>query len=195
MKPLTIKNLSYNKNWEKRIDTKFIVLHHAYARNYSFEQCNNYHRSKGWHDIGYHFYIEKDGKVYEGRNVDVKGAHSFSSNDISIGICLEGNFELEHPTAFQRLALVDLLRWLVTEYKDARIMPHSALDDTICPAGLDVAGIMEKVYKDLPKEEKKETEYIDREEFEKYKTEMDSKLKLMSDGYEEKFRRLSNRID
>jgi hypothetical protein len=35
----------------------------------------SYHRSKGWCDVGYHFLVGADGRIYEGRPVELLGAH------------------------------------------------------------------------------------------------------------------------
>ena len=32
-------------------------------------------KSRGWSDIGYHFYIELDGTIKKGRDIDRIGAH------------------------------------------------------------------------------------------------------------------------
>lgn len=188
-KPLIKKTLAHNEHWVNRTETKFLVLHHAKAINFSFEQCDTYHKSLGWANIGYHFYIQKNGQIYEGRPVDVVGAHSYSSNHTSVGICLEGNFEIENPTKYQELALVDLLKWLVTKYTGVRIVPHSALDNTECPV-FPIGNILERVYDGLEKKVEKEAEYITREEFDKYKEDIERELHWLKKGFEDNLRRL-----
>lgn len=44
----------------------------------------------GWSDIGYHFIIDRDGKIANGRDVSKAGAHVQQRNAKSIGICLIG---------------------------------------------------------------------------------------------------------
>lgn len=44
----------------------------------------------GWRDIGYHYYITRDGRVHKGRDESAQGAHVGGHNAASIGICLEG---------------------------------------------------------------------------------------------------------
>jgi hypothetical protein len=48
-------------------------------------------------DIGYHFIIGKDGKIYEGRPLGIKGSHVVGFNGGNIGIVLAGDF---HPADF-----------------------------------------------------------------------------------------------
>lgn len=45
-----------------------------------------------YHVICFRFLVGGDGNVYEGRGWNKTGAHSPGYNDISIGICLIGNF-------------------------------------------------------------------------------------------------------
>lgn len=45
---------------------------------------------RGWSDVGYHFFIKKDGTVQKGRELATIGAHVAGHNSDSIGICLGG---------------------------------------------------------------------------------------------------------
>ncbi len=50
-----------------------------------------YHMStRGWCDIGYHFLIGVDGSIYEGRPIDLLGAHVGGANTGNIGISFVG---------------------------------------------------------------------------------------------------------
>lgn len=49
-----------------------------------------YDPSKPWSDVGYHYFIQKDGTIQKGRDEDIVGAHCFGENQNSIGICLHG---------------------------------------------------------------------------------------------------------
>lgn len=48
--------------------------------------------SRGWCDVGYHFLIGSDGRVYEGRPLHLLGAHVASNNTGNIGISFIGCF-------------------------------------------------------------------------------------------------------
>ncbi|HEY8430445.1 MAG TPA: N-acetylmuramoyl-L-alanine amidase [Sandaracinaceae bacterium] len=48
--------------------------------------------TNGWCDIGYHFLISLDGRVWEGRPIHLLGAHVANHNTGNIGICLIGCF-------------------------------------------------------------------------------------------------------
>ncbi len=46
--------------------------------------------TRGWCDVGYHFLVGSDGKIYEGRPVNLLGAHVGSNNSGNIGISFIG---------------------------------------------------------------------------------------------------------
>lgn len=45
---------------------------------------------RGWRDIGYHYFIDRDGRTVPGRSLQTQGAHTRGHNANSIGICLAG---------------------------------------------------------------------------------------------------------
>ena len=59
-------------------------------RHFSVEALRRSHLARGFADIGYHFYITRDGEVHICRPVHQIGAHATGWNDKSIGICYEG---------------------------------------------------------------------------------------------------------
>lgn len=122
-----------NGGEQKVIDA--IILHHS-ASNGTVQSVHEYHKSLGWWGIGYHYFIEADGKIYRGRPEEFVGAHASSSNDYnthSIGICLSGNFELTEPTPEQYQSL----RWLIddikTRYNIKEVLKHKDITATACP--------------------------------------------------------------
>ena len=86
-----IKELTQNANWKPRNETKRIVLHHAEATTCSIHDINKWHIENGWDGAGYNFLVRKDGKIYEGRPIDIIGSHTKMYNYDSVGICFEGN--------------------------------------------------------------------------------------------------------
>jgi len=80
----------------------------------------------GWSDIGYHWVIEKDGKVVAGRDERTEGAHTIGQNRSSIGICLSGNFDATLPTEAQTKSLAHLMERIMQQYNIAasEIHPH-----------------------------------------------------------------------
>lgn len=99
------------------------------------------HKARGFADIGYHFYITRDGDTHPCRPVHQIGAHATGWNDKSIGICYEGGLDengriADTRTYAQKCALLDLLRQLKTDYPKAKILGHYQLSENVrkaCP--------------------------------------------------------------
>ena len=112
------------------------------GRRLDFETCRQDHiRHRGFTDIGYHFYITRDGEIHRGRPLEKVGAHCKNHNRHSIGICYEGGLDengvpADTRTYAQKCSLLDLLRQLKTDYPNARISGHRQLSSSIhkaCP--------------------------------------------------------------
>ncbi|MEQ8765828.1 MAG: N-acetylmuramoyl-L-alanine amidase [Planctomycetota bacterium] len=71
----------------------------------------NHQQTNGWADIGYHYLIDRAGRIWEGRPVTVQGAHAGNSelNRGNIGIALLGNFDTQRPSDEQLRTLQGLL--------------------------------------------------------------------------------------
>lgn len=119
----------------------YLIIHHtATLRDKTtFEAVKNYHISKGWGDIGYHYFITTDGKLREGRKESVNGAHCIADkmNYQSLGICLTGNFEKEKPTLEQIGSLLFLINRLRKKHNISKenVLGHRAVTGakTLCP--------------------------------------------------------------
>ncbi|MEO1459167.1 MAG: peptidoglycan recognition family protein [Pseudomonadota bacterium] len=77
-----------------------IVVHHTNNDKTVLENEEK-QKGRGYAALGYHFFIAKDGKIYEGRPLEVMGSHAGSgktpgpTNDPdwgSIGIVLQGDY-------------------------------------------------------------------------------------------------------
>ena len=69
---------------------KEIIIHCSATREgqqIPVDTIRDWHLAKGWNDIGYHFYIDLDGTINKGRDIDKIGAHCKGHNRNSIGIC------------------------------------------------------------------------------------------------------------
>ena len=59
-----------------------------------FEDCRRDHiHHRGFRDIGYHFYLTRNGEIHRGRPLEKIGAHCLNHNRHSIGICYEGGLD------------------------------------------------------------------------------------------------------
>ena len=128
-------NLNFSSLTPRSKVLEYIVVHHtASTAKETVEQIHNFHiNNNGWAGIGYHFYIRKDGTIYRGRPEKYVGAHCENYNSVSIGICLEGNFEIEQPTEKQLTSLSELIQYLKKKYGNVQIVGHRDLNATACP--------------------------------------------------------------
>jgi N-acetyl-anhydromuramyl-L-alanine amidase AmpD len=113
--------------------TTHLIIHHAAAVSETPEAIHAYHKSKGWAGIAYHYYIRKDGTIYRGRPENMRGGHTTNWNYCSIGICFEGNFELESMTAAQIKVGQELVADIKRRYPNIIIGKHSQYNSTACP--------------------------------------------------------------
>lgn len=109
------------------------------GRDVSTEEIRQWHLDRGWSDIGYHFVVELDGSVCDGRPVEVSGAHASGHNKNSIGVCYVGGVDADMEpkdtrTEEQKEALVELLQDLKSDYPDAKIIGHRDISDKACPS-------------------------------------------------------------
>ena len=107
----------------------------------SFEECRRDHiMHRHFRDIGYHYYITRDGVVHEGRPIEKVGAHCQGHNSHSIGICYEGGLDANRKPAdtrtdAQRKALKSLIEDLHQRFPKALIVGHHDLNpNKACPS-------------------------------------------------------------
>ena len=112
-----------------------IVIHCSATRatrSYTVDDCRRDHRARGYADIGYHFYITRDGVVHRGRPLHTEGAHARGFNRRSIGICYEGGLNARNRpedtrTPEQKETLHRLIERLKEDYPEARVVGHRDL--------------------------------------------------------------------
>jgi len=132
----------------------WIVIHYsatAIERDYSAADIDAMHRARGFNEIGYHYFIRKNGRVETGRDLSQPGrfevgAHSQGENSASIGICFEGGVRAASPnvgfdsrTPEQTAAMVALIRRMQVRFPGAVVTGHRDMPGaaTQCP-GFDV---------------------------------------------------------
>lgn len=70
-----------------------IVLHCSAttpSMDVPIETIRSWHLKRNFRDVGYHYYVRKDGSIEVGRPLDEPGAHVKGHNANTIGICYEG---------------------------------------------------------------------------------------------------------
>lgn len=113
---------------------KYIMVHHTAHPSWDIYDVHNFHQhTNGWIGIGYNFFINPDGTVFEGRGLNV-GAGATGYNYNSIHVCFAGNFENTNPTQKQLENGKKLIEYLLTLVpSDAQIIGHKDIGNTACP--------------------------------------------------------------
>ena len=93
------------------------------------------HRRRHFGDIGYHFVVDRAGRVWEGRSLKYTGAHVSAQNEGNIGVMLLGNFERQRPAPKQLDSLHELTQALRYRFTVPRysVFGHRDLGHTLCP--------------------------------------------------------------
>jgi MYXO-CTERM domain-containing protein len=100
-------------------------------------QIQSYHiDTKGWCDIGYHFLVDTDGGVWQGREHTTVGAHVGGNNTNNVGISFIGNYDsVDTPQQAQLQGAGGVLDYLSRTYgfsKDT-LKGHRDYGSTACP--------------------------------------------------------------
>ena len=125
-----------------------IVLHCSATRegqDFSVETIRAWHKQRGFRDIGYHYVIQRNGDIQEGRPVAMQGAHVRGHNKNSIGICYIGGVEdardyngnlkpKDTRTPQQMDSLESLISSLMAKHIDATLHGHNEFSAKACPS-------------------------------------------------------------
>ncbi|MFD0770058.1 peptidoglycan recognition family protein [Bacillus sp. CGMCC 1.60114] len=130
-------NLSFHDPLQPLQTVIQIIVHHTAENGWDIYKTHNFHQNKrGWSGIGYNYFIEEDGTIYEGRGLYI-GAHAKGYNTESIGICISGNFDTYDPTPVQMISLHWLCEQLMRQFSldSDRVLGHRELDGVTktCP--------------------------------------------------------------
>jgi N-acetylmuramoyl-L-alanine amidase len=121
------------------------------------ETMRTWHLARGWSDVGYHYFIRKDGTVEDGRPVNLTPAAQGGNNTGTIAICLHGLAE-ENFTTDQYRSLISLCHEITNAYENMlTIHGHCEVSAKACPVfpykavlGLDAHGEMTFTPSDRP---------------------------------------------
>jgi hypothetical protein len=127
---------------------RYITIHHdglptPLASTGELESANRLesiraaHRKRGWADIGYHYAVDRSGRIWDCRSLRYEGAHVKGHNPGNIGILVMGNFDKEKPTKLQLRSLCTQVNALCLTYgiRKGRVRTHRewASAATACP--------------------------------------------------------------
>ena len=110
------------------------------GRDISTETIRSWHvKGNGWSDIGYHFVIELDGAVKNGRALHKMGAHTRGENAHSIGVCYVGGIDKnknakDTRTDAQKNSLNKLISALMLDHSEASVHGHNEFSAKACPS-------------------------------------------------------------
>ena len=112
----------------------FITVHCSATppqRDVDVAEIRQWHKEKGWRDIGYHFVIRRSGDVELGRPLSQTGAHVKGHNKANIGVCMVGGCNAglqpeDNFTLAQRKALFGLMTALQDQFliSDENVKGH-----------------------------------------------------------------------
>ncbi|WP_158542435.1 N-acetylmuramoyl-L-alanine amidase [Lujinxingia litoralis] len=123
-----------------------ISVHHTVTANNvsdaaaAVRQVQQMHFNRRFHDVGYHFLIGWDGRIFQGTPENKVGAHVKNQNTGNLGIALLGSFHLSTPPSeAQQQSLARLIRHLSDKYdieiNRTNIKGHGERMATACPGG------------------------------------------------------------
>ncbi len=94
-------------------------------------------REKKWIDVPYHYVIDLDGRVYEGRPIEYAGDTNTEYDPMGHALIeVVGNYEEIEPTAAQLAAVADTMAMLAARYRvpPEEIRAHRDYSrTTVCP--------------------------------------------------------------
>lgn len=122
---------------------KKIIIHCSDSDNPAHDDISvirKWHiEERGFIDVGYHYFITKNGEIQKGRELWQVGAHCKGHNEDSIGICLSGKLKFERcqfkSCVFLIRDLDDILKIRRgNKYYREYVFPHNYFDkNKTCP--------------------------------------------------------------
>lgn len=109
------------------------------GREVMVSDINRWHQERGYDGIGYHFVVDLDGNIHQGRAIERVGAHCKGHNAHSIGVCYVGGLAADGKTPkdtrtiAQSAALEAVLRQLKGQFPTAKIYGHRDFANKACP--------------------------------------------------------------
>ena len=119
-----------------------IILHCTATpggRHVDVATIRDWHRKRGWSDIGYHYVIYIDGSVHAGRDVAKAGAHVAGHNADTIGVVYVGGTDAagkakDTMNDAQETAFVNLVKALRDKHGALTLHGHNEYAAKACPS-------------------------------------------------------------
>lgn len=115
---------------------RYIVIHCSATKagqDFRKADIDRWHRQQGWNGCGYHYVIDLDGTIEQGRAETQPGAHCSGYNRCSIGVCYIGGLDRQgNPSDTRTEEQKEALRMLVSKlrqrYPEAEVVGHRDLN-------------------------------------------------------------------
>lgn len=142
------RGLPDTSDMKPMLPPRYITLHHdgmspflakdqasAAARIEMIRVSHINRREQRFADIGYHFVVDRGGRVWEGRSLKWQGAHVKNHNEHNIGICCLGNFDEQSPSDQQLESAEQLIQCLMQKHdvRVGNVRSHQEWARTACP--------------------------------------------------------------
>lgn len=123
---------------------KEIILHCSATvegKTFTAADIDKWHKKQGWKKIGYHYVIDLDGTIEQGRLETENGAHCLNHNSTALGICYIGGVDKDNKpkdtrTVEQKESLCKLVFDLMGKYNLnlEQIHCHNEFANKACPS-------------------------------------------------------------
>jgi N-acetylmuramoyl-L-alanine amidase len=121
-----------------------IILHCSATpegREVLVTDIDRWHRKRGWDMIGYHYFIDLEGVIWKGRELEQIGAHAKGNNFSSVGICYAGGMDADNKkpkdtlTSDQQDSMSNLIMGLGTVLQQPlKVIGHNDISNKACPS-------------------------------------------------------------
>jgi len=108
-----------------------IVIHISDSTHMTKEECDQWHRERGWDSCGYNIVIEPDGTYYRGRGESEVGTHTKGYNSRLFGIA----FVTKDLANQKQLEAFHFVMWR-RDYRLLPLYPHNKFANKRCPGGV-----------------------------------------------------------
>lgn len=124
-----------------RKHTNQIIIHYTETQEYQdfdIYDVREWHKQRGFSEVGYHFLIKIDGIVEIGRDMDLIGAHCYGQNSDSVGICYVGGkctdgTLADTRTPEQMKSIQTVIDYVRAVYGHLPVFGHNDYSDKVCP--------------------------------------------------------------
>lgn len=110
------------------------------GRDFTVDDIRQWHRARGWTDIGYHYVVYRDGRILPGRPIGQIGAHVEGHNTGTVGcsyiggLSSDGKRAEDTRTPEQRASMLWLTEQLVAKHGITKVSGHNQYANKACPS-------------------------------------------------------------